>query len=218
MTSRYLLWDVDGTLVLNAAGAGNLYHEAVELAAGRSIADRMPNTHGKTDAQILAETLAHHELSPELHAAAALHLDELSRLRHERGEHRQLCPGVDRALRAATDAGWINALLTGNGRRRSAFKLEGAGLDLDLIDWDHSYFGDQTLVRSELTRRAAAELDGRVVIIGDTPNDGIAADAAGFEFLAVATGAFTVEELGATSAVAVLPDLETGFEEFAARL
>lgn len=206
----YLLWDVDGTLVFNGKDAGNLYHEAVELAAGRTIADAMPNTHGKTDAQILAETLAYHVLDPHLHAAAALHLDELSRLRHERGDHRVLCPGVDAALRACARAGFVNGLLTGNGRQRSRYKLSGAGLDLGLIDWEHSYFGDTTLARSDLTRRAADELDDRAIIVGDTPNDGIAADAAGFAFVAVATGAFTREELSATSAVAVLADLESG--------
>ncbi|MDM4761816.1 haloacid dehalogenase-like hydrolase [Galbitalea sp. SE-J8] len=208
--ARYLLWDVDGTLVFNGADAGNLYHEAVELAAGRTIADRMPNTHGKTDAQILAETLAHHGLPDTLRQAAALHLDELSRLRHERGEHRTLCPGADAALRAAAAHGWTNGLLTGNGRQRSAYKLAGAGLDLELIDWDRSFFGDTTLVRADLTRRAAAALDGPAVIVGDTPNDGVAADAAGFAFIAVATGAFARDDLAATSARVVLDDLQSG--------
>ncbi|CAN5378179.1 haloacid dehalogenase-like hydrolase [soil metagenome] len=208
----YILWDVDGTLVRNGTDAGNLYHEAVELAAGRTIADKLPNRHGKTDGQILWETLAAHGLPASLHAAAALHLDELSRLRHERGEHRELCPGVIPALAATRLAGWTNALLTGNGRMRSFYKITGAGIDESAIDWEHSYFGNVTPIRSELTRAAATDLDGALVIVGDTPNDGVAADAAGLPFLAVATGAFTVDELRATSARIVIDDLESGLD------
>ena len=60
--TNYILWDVDGTLVRNGSDAGNLYHEAVELAAGRTIANKLPNRHGKTDGQILWETLEAHGL------------------------------------------------------------------------------------------------------------------------------------------------------------
>jgi phosphoglycolate phosphatase-like HAD superfamily hydrolase len=198
--------------VNNGTDAGNLYHKAVELAAGRSIANKLPNRHGKTDGQILWETLEAHGLAAELHAAAAMHLDELSRLRFERGEHRTLCAGVIPALTAAARAGWTNALLTGNGRARSFYKITGAGVDEHTIDWEHSYFGNVTPIRSDLTRAAAAELDAPIVIIGDTPNDGVAADAAGLPFLAVATGAYTAEELRATSALIVIDDLESGLD------
>lgn len=206
----YILWDVDGTLVRNGSDAGNLYHEALELAAGRTIANKLPNRHGKTDGQILWESLDAHGLPSSLHAAAAAHLDELSRLRFERGEHRTLCPGVIPALSATRAAGWTNALLTGNSRARSFYKVTGAGIDEHTIDWGHSYFGSVTPIRSDLTRAAAAELDRPTVIIGDTVNDGVAADAAGLPFIAVATGVFSATELGETSALLVIDDLESG--------
>ena len=209
----YILWDVDGTIVRNGADAGNLYHEAIELAAGRTIADRLPNRHGKTDGQILWETLEAHGLPASLHAAAALHLDELSRLRFERGEHRELCPGVLEAFAATAALGFSNALLTGNGRARSLYKVTGAGVPESAIDWEHSYFGDVTPVRSDLTIAARRDLDGTIAILGDTPNDGVAADAAGIPFLAVSTGAFTVDELRKTGARVVVEDLVTGLDE-----
>ncbi len=216
---KYLLWDVDGTLLRNGPHAGGLYTEAVELAAGRPLEFPAPLMHGKTDGQILWETLAANGLDPELHEIASAHLDELSLQRHLGGSRRDIAPGILKALAATADRGWVNSLLTGNSSARTSYKMEGAGLDVDLFDWDHSYFGDRSPVRSEVTMRAAAHLDGsRIVIIGDTPGDGIGADAAGIPFIAVATGYYSSEELRATSAVLVVEDLGSGFDEFLAAL
>lgn len=208
---NYILWDVDGTLVRNGKDAGNLYHEAIELAAGRSIDNKLPNTHGKTDGQIIEESLAAHGLDDALHESALAHLDELSRLRHEAGNHREQCPGALEAVRAVASLGWTNGLLTGNSAARARFKTTGAGFDAALFDWEHSYFGERSRLRTELTGRARDAVgDARVVIIGDTPNDDNAAQFAGMEFIAVATGAYSVEELRATSAIIVLDNLESG--------
>lgn len=211
--STYILWDVDGTLVQNGTDAGNLYHEAVELAHGAGIADRLPNTHGKTDGQIIRETLEAHGLDADLHEAALGHLDGLSRLRHIAGNHRLPCVGALRAVNAVAALGLPNGLLTGNSAARARFKVTGAGFDAASFDWQHSYFGERSPLRTDLTLRARGELgDARVVIIGDTPNDGLAADAAGFTFVAVATGAFSTEALRATSAVLVVDDLDSGLD------
>jgi len=217
--TNFLLWDVDGTLVRNGKDAGNLYHEAIELAVGHAIAVRLPNTHGKTDGQILRESLAAHGLPQDLHASASVHLDELSRLRHESGNHRELCPGVLEALAATSAAGWTNALLTGNSAQRSRYKITGAGVDASMFDWNHSYFGHETPVRSDLTLAARAEHPSdRLVIVGDTPGDDIAATAAAIPFIAVATGVYPADDLRATDAVLVIDELESGLESLLATL
>lgn len=209
--TNYILWDVDGTLVLNGKDAGNLYHDAIELAIGRPIAVRLPNTHGKTDGQILRESLAAHGLDEDLHSAASIHLDELSRLRHESGNHRELAPGVAEALATTARAGWVNALLTGNSANRSRYKVTGGGIAAEAFDWDHSYFGHVTPIRSDLTLQAVADHPGdTLVIIGDTPGDDIAATAAGIPFIAVATGAYTADQLRETAAILVVDDLYSG--------
>ena len=211
--TTYLLWDVDGTLVRNGADAGNMYHDAVELAAGHPIGARLPNSHGKTDALVLQEQLAAHGLAPELHGGAVQHLDELSRLRHERGHHRELCPGVAEALAATAARGWVNCLLTGNSASRSRYKVTGAGLAAELFDWDHSWFGSLTPVRSDLTVQARRKLaDDVLVVIGDTPGDDVAAAVAGIPFIAVATGVYLAEDLRETGAILVIDDLATGLE------
>jgi phosphoglycolate phosphatase len=212
--TTYILWDVDGTLVRNGKDAGNLYHEAVELAVGHTIANRLPNTHGKTDGQILRETLAAHGLPEELHSSASSHLDELSRLRHEAGNHRELCPGVQEALAATAARGWVNSLLTGNSALRSRYKVTGAGVDADVFDWQHSWFGEVAPIRSDLTLRARADLpDDTLVIVGDTLNDDVAAVVAGIPFIGVATGAFTAQQLRTTGAIVVIDDLASGLEQ-----
>ncbi|MGV8969827.1 MAG: HAD family hydrolase [Microbacteriaceae bacterium] len=216
---NFILWDVDGTLVRNGKDAGNLYHEALEKAVGLNIENRLPNTHGKTDGQIITETLAAHGLDPELHSSVIHHLDELSRLRHDAGRHRELCPYAIESVAAAAAAGWRNGLLTGNSAARARYKISGAGFDASVFEWEHSYFGERSPVRSDLTLRARKELgDARVVIIGDTPNDDVAAQAAGMEFIGVATGAFTAEVLRSTAAIAVVENLESGLADVLAAL
>jgi phosphoglycolate phosphatase len=209
----FALWDVDGTLLRNGINAGGLYGEAIELAIGRPLEVPVPRVHGKTDGQILWESLDANGLPRELHAAASAHLDRLSLERHLGGSRRQIAPGVQAALAEFGRRGVSNALLTGNSANRTRYKMEGAGLDVEAFDWAHSYFGDRAPVRSELTVRAAADLAGHpLLVIGDTPGDGLGAAAAGIPFIAVATGAFGVEELRATDAVLVVEDLESGLD------
>ena len=215
-----ILWDVDGTLVHNGKDAGNLYHDAVERAAGQTLGNRLPNTHGKTDGQIIFETLAAQGLDEALHESAIEHLDELSRLRHEAGNLRVAIDGAIDAVAATAELGFTNGLLTGNSAARARFKVTGAGFDPEGFDWAHSYFGERDRVRPDLTRRARAELGGdtRIVIIGDTPNDGAAADAAGMQFIGVATGVFSADELRATSAILVVDDVVNGLDAIRATL
>jgi phosphoglycolate phosphatase len=217
--STYILWDVDGTLLRNGREAANLYHEAIELAAGRALPVAFPQMHGKTDGQILAETLEAHGLDPSMHRAARDHLNELSRLRHERGLHREICPGVPQLLERIRERGWINALLTGNGADRARYKIDGAGLPVEIFDWAHSYFGDISPRRSDLTLDAARELSpGTLVIVGDTPGDDRAAAAAGIPFIGVATGVYSAEDLRETGALLVVENLDVGADEVIATI
>jgi phosphoglycolate phosphatase len=212
---KFLLWDVDGTLLRNGVNSGGLYSEAVELAAGRPLEVPTPLMHGKTDGQIIWETLAANGLDASLHDLASAHLDTLSHQRHLGGSRREIAPGIVEALAITADLGWVNSLLTGNSAARTRYKLAGADLDEMLFDWDHSYFGDRSPIRSEVTLRAAADLAGnQLVIVGDTPGDGIGADAAGIPFIAVATGHYSAAELRETSAVLVVDDLASGREAF----
>lgn len=216
-----ILWDVDGTLLLNSfTGGGELYHTAVERAVGRELSPPLPRTHGKTDGHILTDILEHFGFdAAEWHERARVALDELSVERAEAGDRRVIAPGIREALDQADARGWVNALLTGNSATRSRVKLDGSGLGADRFDWSRSFFGATAPERTDITRAARAALpDETLVIIGDTPRDDEAAVAAGIPFIAVATGVFSVEELRETSAVLVVPTIDGHVDEVVAAI
>ena len=218
---KIVLWDVDGTLLLNSAKAGAFYHDAIREVAGVGPRPDEPHAveHGKTDAQIIAERLERWGGDPGLLGAVSRRIDELSDAYLTDAARREAAPGVDDALHAVAAAGWANGLLTGNSRHRARVKLAGAGVDVDAFDWERSYFGDRAVRRSDLTAAARDDLAGATAaILGDTPADGEAADAVGFPFLAVATGAYSEDDLRATSAVVVVPDLARGLPAVLAAL
>lgn len=209
--STYILWDIDGTLIQNTAQAGSLYVDSIEQVTGARPSVRVGNPHGMTEGQLLLAILEANGLQAAQLPAVLLRLDELSKEQHEAGWLRDSCVGVPEAIAAVDGRGWTNALLTGNGVNRARYKLLAAGIDIDLFDWEHSFFGAQSPTRHHLTADARAALAGSTAfIVGDTPKDGEAADTAGIPFIAVATGAYTAEELRPTSALVVLDDLVTG--------
>jgi phosphoglycolate phosphatase len=212
--STYILWDIDGTLVCNTPNGGALYLDAIEQVTGTRPTESVSDPHGMTEGQLLAAILEVNGLHSSRLGEVLYQLDVLSREQHERGHVRDACVGVEAAIDAMTNRGWTNALLTGNGPNRARYKLLAAGIDPELFDWDHSYFGHQSPTRHHLTAGARAALDGHdSVIIGDTPNDGLAADSAGIPFIAVATGIYPAEVLKTTSALVVADDMESGLDD-----
>jgi len=212
--STFILWDIDGTLIYNTPSAGALYLDAIEQVTGVRPTVPVPDPHGMTEGQLLLAILEVNELDTKRLGDVLFQLDILSREQHERGHARDACVGADAAIAAVAERGWVNALLTGNGPNRARYKLLAAGYDPEDFDWDHSYFGHESPTRHHLTagaRTALAEHDA--IIIGDTPNDGLAADSAKIPFIAVATGIYSAEQLRATSALVVADDLESGLDE-----
>jgi phosphoglycolate phosphatase len=211
--STHVLWDIDGTLIRNGATAGNLYLDSIEQVTGTRPTVRVTDPHGMTEGQLLAAILALNELDASALAPVLTRLDELSLAQHEAGATRERCPGVLEALEAVAARGWVNALLTGNGPNRARYKVIAAGIDPDVFDWEYSAFGHLSPTRHDLTASARETLgDREAVIIGDTVKDGEAADTAGLPFIAVATGAYSVEQLQQTSALVVVDDLEVGLD------
>ena len=211
--STFILWDIDGTLIYNTPSAGALYVEAIEQVTGTRPTVPVPDPHGMTEGQLLAAILEVNSLDASRLGDVLFQLDVLSREQHERGHVRDACAGAAEAIAAVASRGWTNALLTGNGPNRARYKLLAAGYDPEDLDWTHSYFGHESPTRHHLTAGARSALTGHdAVIIGDTPNDGLAADSAGIPFIAVATGIYSVEQLRATSARVVVEDLASGLD------
>lgn len=216
-----VLFDIDGTLVLTG--------RAGVRALDRALADVCGVPHplegvafaGRTDRAIIAHVLQ--RIGAGMNEATidavreryCLHLAE--EVRRDSPHPKCVLPGVSAALAALgvlEAAGDVSVgLLTGNFMRGAEIKL--GHFDL----WRRfrfGAFGDSHTDRRDLVpvaidaaaRGGAGTFSPRdVVIIGDTPADVDCAHAHGARAIAVATGPFSVDALGATGAEVVVPDL-----------
>ena len=217
--STYILWDIDGTLIYNTPSGGSLYLKAVEIVTGMRPTVRVESPHGMTEGQLLTQILEVNDHSPTRVDEVLFELDILAREQHERGFVRDACVGVQEALDIFEARGWTNALLTGNGPTRARYKLLAAGFDPEVFDWDHSYFGHESPTREHLAAEARTALvDAPAFIIGDTPNDLVAARAASIPFIAVATGIYSAEQLRRTGAIVVIDDFASGLDDVLAAI
>lgn len=220
MTSKLVLFDIDGTLLLTA-GAGR---RAILAALGAHLAgttglDRV-RFDGKTDPQIVAE-LFEAAGDPAPHDPARVadvcrrYLGLLATELERPSTRTVLMPGVMPLLdRLEADRGVVLGLLTGNLAEGAALKLRAGGLDPDRFRV--GAFGSDAAHRPELpaiaARRAAALLGREVsgpdlVIIGDTPADIDCGRALSARAVAVATGGYTLADLEACGPHAVFEDL-----------
>ncbi|MGW6934445.1 HAD family hydrolase [Lentzea sp. NPDC054927] len=211
-----VLWDIDNTLISARGFGGLMYREAFLTAFGMQLKGPV-DLGGRTELDIIAETLGQHGIE---------HTDEASQLlatalansfetrRADLPGHGEVLPGALQALEAfANDPRVHQGVLTANLQSVARIKLEEFGL-AHLVDWDVSAFGDDHADRAELVtfaRERARHIrpfaSDEVVLIGDTPHDVYAAVTAGVRLVAVATGRSTVEDLRRAGADVVLQDL-----------
>jgi phosphoglycolate phosphatase len=210
-----ILWDIDQTLV-RTGGAGSA---AMDLAFAElyGIEDAFARVEftGRTDYAIFFDGLDFAGLDKsnfqsQLVAFRDAYVRHLAALLPER--QGAILPGVVELISRLKAAKAAQGIATGNFRRGAELKLGHFGLDRRLKGGG---YGDHTAVRGEVVAEAAASvaavhgLNGRadVTVIGDTPLDIEAARSNGFRSLAVATGRFSVDELGAAGADLVFDDL-----------
>ena len=210
----HILWDIDGTLIRNSPDGATVYVDAFTRVTGGPPPRLIANPHGMTEGQLLAELLELNGHPTSMLDDVLTELDECTRSQHEQGFRREAVAGGSRALCEVTNRGWTNGLLTGNGPLHSRYKLLAAGYSAEDFSWETSFFGDRSPDRHHLTSLVAPRLgEGIHVIIGDTPNDGLAADSAALPFIAVATGAYSVTDLRSTHALLVVDDLVHGLDD-----
>jgi phosphoglycolate phosphatase len=209
-----VLWDVDHTLV-DVDGLGR---EAYDLAFLRRFGTpvvHQPPMAGRTDRAIATDMLRLNGVPvtdghlEDLREGAELALDELAHLLPSRG---RALPGAAAAL-AAVHTQTVQSLLTGNVRRIAEVKLGPFGLAAHL-DLDAGAYGWSHEVRAELVaiaRHNAYTRHGKrfekVVLIGDTPEDVLAALSSGVGVVGVATGRYTRSRLETAGAHVALDDL-----------
>jgi phosphoglycolate phosphatase len=205
------LFDIDGTLI-DCGGAGRrAMAQAFEDVAGRSDLCSF-RFGGMTDRAIARQGLAAIDRATDEQVEQLVerylhHLERALPTAEQFRVHDAVVPLLD-ALEAAGHA--AIGLGTGNVARGAELKLRHAGL------WQRFAFGGYGCDhedRAELLRvgasrgRERATPETTVVVIGDTPKDVAAAMAIGARCVAVATGAFTEDELRAAGAELVVPTL-----------
>ncbi len=202
--SKILLWDIDGTLMISRRGGAykDYFAPALEKVFGTSGKLQGMSVSGMTDLQIAAEALQNEQITlEEIYAKVGeFHqtlVAEMERIKLSGGHQFERLEGVREILEAtAQHPNFLNILLTGNLPNAAKFKLDFIGLT-DFFDFSLSAFGDKSHQRQDLPQLAADNLRARFdyefapsqfIIIGDTPNDILAARHFGAKVISVATG------------------------------
>ncbi|MEU3649432.1 haloacid dehalogenase-like hydrolase [Lentzea sp. NPDC034063] len=215
---RLVLWDIDHTLLQSRGMGREMYERAVPVAIGRPF-QQLADVSGRTELDIIAETLKLHGVEPTDTAIGKLVnalIDSYEAGRDEFAARARVLPGAREALAALESEPTVHqGVLTGNLRAVARTKLVALGLE-QFLDLETSSYGDDHADRAELVsiarERAAQQLDIQfspddTFLIGDTPQDVAAASTSGVRVIAVATGRSNVEDLQVAGAVNVLADL-----------
>lgn len=216
-----VLWDIDGTLVLTGRAGLRALDRALGELCGRTDLLEGVEFAGRTDRAIIADALERIDRAQDdalfdaVRDRYCTYLDAEVRL--DSPHPKLVLPGVRAALSALAPLearGEVAVgLLTGNFARGAEIKLSYFDL---WRQFGFGAFGDRHENRRDLVPLAIAAaaaagagtfVPEQLVIIGDTPADVDCAQAHGARALAVATGTYTVEQLRATGADAVVADL-----------
>ncbi len=229
---KLVLFDIDGTLIRSGKTPRESITEAIEETFGTKCKLGELPFSGKTDPQIVWESLEscvpEADLRAGLDSALARYLERLdARLRPE---DMIILPGVEDVLSelCARRDEFCVGLLTGNVARGARIKMDRSGL-LRFFDppWLGA-FGSDSMNRHDLpavaVRRAEEEI-GRIfeakdiVIIGDSPYDMTCGSSLNVKTIGVATGWHSRDELESYSpdhCFMSLADLQTVVEAIAA--
>ncbi|MGQ9859716.1 MAG: HAD family hydrolase [Thermodesulfobacteriota bacterium] len=210
-----VLFDIDGTLI-DTQGAGvRALARAVETFGGDHIDLRALDMAGRTDLSIMREVLAMNSMSSEDGHVGSLAELYLGYLKEEvAARPGRVMPGVRELLSALSREKGIHlGLLTGNLEQGAKLKLSAHGLD---VFFSVGAFGDEHEDRGELVPLAIESLfrikgmwvsSRQCVIVGDTPRDVDCAKRNGSPCIGVATGKHSQQDLCASGAQLVIPDL-----------
>jgi len=232
MSSKLLLFDIDGTL-LDSGGAGLrslelAFRDAFSVdnaAEGISMA-------GRTDVGIILDMMGNAGVPPlesSLQKVLDCYLGHL--IEQIASSRKRLMPGVSCLLEELVRTEGLSlGLLTGNVEDGAHLKLKSLGIEQYFATAEGSLvgaFGSDNADRNELLPIAVercreafyVELSyGDCIVVGDTPMDIGCAKPYGATAIGVATGPYEAEELKRAGADEVFEDLSdvSGFMEFAA--
>lgn len=215
-----VLFDVDETLVHTGGAGAKSWMAAFDKLHGIPADIGAHTSAGETDPQVARATfnaVLHRE--PTTEELSQLYAAYLRHLGGEiwASEHYRVLPGVQDTLLALGDAGVTLGIVSGAMEGAARTKLVPANLNRFFV---FGAYGSDSPDRAELTRLAidkASRLHGtklgpeEVYVVGDTPHDMEATNAAGAVAVGVASGHYSTEDLKAAGGVHVLGSLEDPF-------
>lgn len=212
---RFVLFDIDGTLI-DSGGAGlAALNMAMENLTGISSGFAEIDCTGRTDLNIMKEALRLHGLREDrelLDRFWQVYLESLAATVHA-SENSEVKPGVHKLLELLEADAYHIGLLTGNLEQGARIKLEPH--DLNRF-FPIGAFGSDDEDRNRLLPIAVKRLYDKsgmspelseCVIVGDTPLDVECAHVHGAVCIAVATGRYSIKQLILAGADYVLDDL-----------
>jgi phosphoglycolate phosphatase len=214
-----VLFDVDETLVHTGGSGARSWNAAFEKLYGVPADIGKHSSAGETDPQVAAETfrgvLGREPSADELGRLYAQYLLHLADDIWTSAKYAVL-DGAGPLLERLADAGVILGLVSGAMEGAARTKLMPANLNRFFL---FGAYGSDSPDRHELTRLAiekATRLHGQlnatdVFVVGDTPRDIDAANAAGAVSVGVASGHYSVGELTAAGGAHVLGSLAEPF-------
>jgi phosphoglycolate phosphatase-like HAD superfamily hydrolase len=221
-----VLFDIDGTLVLTGGAGLRAMALAFEELFDVPDAFRGMQMAGRTDAWILSDAAAAHDIprdSPALARFPEVYLRHLTAEIEKPHPRKTVMPGVRDLLDALAGRDDVYvALLTGNYEAAARLKLEHFDL------WRYfqcGAFGDGAADRNGLVPKAIARVAAAggpafaardTVVIGDTPLDVACAKVNAARAVGVATGPHAVDELRDAGADVVFEDLANTADVMAA--
>ena len=222
MISHVVLFDVDGTLISNAKSIGderNRFLASIYSVVGSEPSVVPSNFAGMVDPQIckilLTETGLDDEKVEYFLPKVLTRMGEIYRAMEKRPI---LNEGVEELLRVlGRSQNHIVGVLTGNLSAVAKEKLRTTGIDSYFAEgfYADNYFDRNRLIE-DAVRTCVANyrlLDRRNVrIIGDTPRDISAANAAHATSIGVASGVFSLEQLSQENPTWVFSDLKPSRE------
>ncbi len=216
---RFILFDIDGTLI-DSGGAGvRSLNIAFEEMFGLKDAFKNISMAGKTDLQIIREGMTANGVRHSEDSVSEFFAIYVGRLRTEIISTRgHIKPGISESLEALRlENGHMLGLLTGNIEEGARIKLKHFGLS---SYFEVGAYGNDSEDRNGLLPVAVDKLYRtkslcveykNCVVIGDTPKDVDCAKAYGAYSVAVATGPYTRSQLAKAGADVVFDDFsDTG--------
>ena len=214
-----VLFDIDETLIHTGGAGARSWTKAFQKLYDIPADIGQHTSAGETDPQVATATFRGVlDRDPSPHELGRLYAEYLQALSEEiwASKDYRVLPGAEDTLGRLAQAGVLLGIVSGAMEGAARTKLIPANLNRFFV---FGGYGSDSPDRAELTEQAigrAARLHGQltaaqVFVVGDTPRDVAAAQAAGAVSVGVASGHYSTKELAAAHGDHVLGSLEDPF-------